>query len=78
MSDFEKTLKRLKDHFVVGTDKELREKISLTRSALDWYKKKGGFSEKKEYEICRENGLNREWLVTGKGEKYSTKENNDG
>jgi len=60
-------LDRIKTHFLISTDKELREVWNIGRSTLDGWKK-NGIPPKAIMKLAREYQLNPEWITTGEGE----------
>ena len=57
---------------------EFGSKIGLTQAAVGGYEKNiRGVSEQSIKSICREYGVNEEWLRTGKGDVFAPKTKNE-
>ena len=80
MTNTEEIIERLKKHFLLGTDKALREELEggadIARPTMDLAKKRGEFSKNFEYAVCKKYGFNHEWLKFGTGEKFVAEQSN--
>ena len=70
---FEDTVLRLKEHFIVYTDKDLLEELGISRHTFAVWRRKKAWSGKSAAKICREYGFNLDWFYKGKGEKFMSK-----
>jgi len=64
-------INRLKEHFMVATDKDLREEIEVKRPTFDLWKKNNEIPDRAVKRICKKHGFNLKWFNTGAGEKLS-------
>ena len=70
VTNVKEVLDRLKNHLLLGTDKELREYWGITRSRMDYWKKQGEIAKSPLMDLARKEGLNFNWIVKGEGPKY--------
>ncbi|WP_231409647.1 helix-turn-helix domain-containing protein [Ralstonia solanacearum] len=75
MSDFDKSLLRLKEQLGVTTDKEAADLLGMSDKALNARKRRDSFPTKEVFALAAQRpelGLDADWVVTGSSSRIET------
>lgn len=70
MQEVKEILKRLKEIYGAKSFKELADKMGVSENTIDTWRARKHIPEKHILKTLQEKGVNKTWLLTGKGEMY--------